>query len=41
LPGRVIGLATSGWRFLTFYLQLGLAAVLFTVLYVPQSLDKR
>lgn len=29
LPSRVIGLATAGWRFLTFYFQLGLAAILF------------
>jgi len=32
LPERVIGLATAGWRFLTFYLQLGLAAILFTAM---------
>jgi glycosyltransferase 2 family protein len=32
LPDRAIGLATAGWRFLTFYLQLGLAAVIFTLL---------
>ncbi len=32
LPESIIGLATGGWRFLTFYLQLGLAAILFTVL---------
>jgi glycosyltransferase 2 family protein len=32
LPERVIGLATSGWRFLTFYLQLAIAAILFTVM---------
>lgn len=32
LPERVIGLATAGWRFLTFYLQLGLASVLFFLL---------
>ena len=37
LPARVIGLATTGWRFLTFYLQLSLAAVLFTVLYLRGS----
>ena len=29
LPGRIIGLATAGWRFFTFYLLLGLAAVLY------------
>lgn len=32
LPERVIGLATAGWRFLTFYLQLGLAAIVFFAL---------
>ena len=32
LPERVIGLATAGWRFLTFYLQLGLAALTFFAL---------
>lgn len=29
LPGAVIGIATAGWRFLTFYLQLALGALLF------------
>jgi glycosyltransferase 2 family protein len=32
LPAEIIGLATAGWRFLTFYFQLALAAVLFSVL---------
>ncbi|HET7274936.1 MAG TPA: lysylphosphatidylglycerol synthase transmembrane domain-containing protein [Longimicrobiaceae bacterium] len=32
LPERIIGLATAGWRFLTFYLQLGLAAAIFSLL---------
>jgi glycosyltransferase 2 family protein len=32
LPDRVIGLATAGWRFLTFYLQLAIAAVVFAVM---------
>lgn len=32
LPERTLGIATAGWRFLTFYLQLGLAAVLFTLM---------
>jgi glycosyltransferase 2 family protein len=32
LPAQVIGLATAGWRFLTFYLQLGLASILFFIL---------
>lgn len=30
LPASVIGIATSGWRFLTFYVQLALGAVIFT-----------
>jgi glycosyltransferase 2 family protein len=32
LPHHVIGIATAGWRFLTFYLQLGLAALIFTLM---------
>lgn len=32
LSGRVIGLTTAGWRFLTFYLQLTLGAVIFAAL---------
>lgn len=32
LPVGVIGVATAGWRFLTFYLQVGLAALLFPAL---------
>ncbi len=32
LPMGVIGIATAGWRFLTFYLQIGLAALLFPAL---------
>lgn len=32
LPEGVLGIATAGWRFLTFYLQLGLAAILFTLM---------
>lgn len=32
LPAGVLGLATAGWRFLTFYLQVGLAALLFPAL---------
>ena len=30
--GRVIGLATAGWRFFTFYFQLGLASIVFFLL---------
>lgn len=29
LPAEIIGIATAGWRFLTFYLQLALGALLF------------
>lgn len=32
LPVSVLGIATAGWRFLTFYLQVGLAALLFPIL---------
>lgn len=32
LPAGVLGIATAGWRFLTFYLQVGTAAVLFPLL---------
>jgi uncharacterized protein (TIRG00374 family) len=37
LPGHIIGLATAGWRFLTFYLQLALASVIFFFLPPPPS----
>jgi glycosyltransferase 2 family protein len=36
LPERVIGLATAGWRFLTFYMQLGLAATIFFLMRMRQ-----
>lgn len=32
LPVAIIGIATAGWRFLTFYLQVALAAILFPLL---------
>jgi uncharacterized protein (TIRG00374 family) len=32
LPVGILAIATAGWRFLTFYLQVGLAAVLFPIL---------
>jgi uncharacterized protein (TIRG00374 family) len=31
VPRDVIGLATAGWRFLTFYFELGLASILFFI----------
>ena len=37
LPQGVIGLATAGWRFLTFYLQLGIASVIFFFLPLPRT----
>jgi glycosyltransferase 2 family protein len=37
LPQRVIGLATAGWRFMTFYLQLGIASVIFFFLPLPTA----
>ncbi|MEX2582901.1 MAG: flippase-like domain-containing protein [Gemmatimonadota bacterium] len=32
IPGSIIGLATAGWRFFTFYLNLALAALLYILL---------
>lgn len=32
LPAGMLGIATAGWRFLTFYVQVGLAAVVFLAL---------
>jgi uncharacterized protein (TIRG00374 family) len=32
IPGEMIALATAGWRFLTYYFQLSLGAVIFTAL---------
>lgn len=40
LPRDVIGIATGGWRFLTFYLQLALGAALFTLLNALAARDK-
>ncbi|HEX6746040.1 MAG TPA: lysylphosphatidylglycerol synthase transmembrane domain-containing protein [Longimicrobium sp.] len=37
LPAAVIGIATAGWRFLTFYLQLGLGSVIFTGMNVADA----
>jgi len=37
LPGRVIGIATAGWRLLTFYFQLTLGSILFTGLNLAES----
>lgn len=41
LPGRITGLMTAGWRFLTFYLQLALGAVLFTGLTLAEPREPR
>jgi uncharacterized protein (TIRG00374 family) len=41
LPGPVIGLATAGWRFLTFYLQLALGALVFMVLNAVGARERR
>lgn len=41
LPGRMIGLMTAGWRFLTFYLQLALGAVVFSGLTLAESRGAR
>ena len=32
VPSEVLGLATAGWRFLTFYLLLGLASILYLLI---------
>lgn len=39
IPDEVIGLATAGWRFLTFYLLLAVAAVLFFLLNLNRGDD--
>ncbi|MGH7457740.1 MAG: lysylphosphatidylglycerol synthase transmembrane domain-containing protein [Longimicrobiaceae bacterium] len=42
LPGQVLGIATAGWRFFTFYCQLGAAALLFSALHLkPGGAVKR
>lgn len=41
LPTRIIGIATAGWRFLTFYLQLALGAVIFALLNLADARDRR
>jgi uncharacterized protein (TIRG00374 family) len=37
LPASVVGIATAGWRLLTFYLQLSLGAILFVVMNVADA----
>ena len=37
LPAQVIGLATAGWRFFTFYLQLGLGSLVFALLNIREG----
>jgi len=37
IPAGIIGLATAGWRFFTFYLQLGLGSLVFALLNVEGS----
>ncbi|MDB4947698.1 MAG: Lysylphosphatidylglycerol synthetase/UPF0104 [Gemmatimonadetes bacterium] len=41
LPARVIGLVTAGWRFLTFYLPLGLGALAFAAMNVAAARSRR
>jgi uncharacterized protein (TIRG00374 family) len=41
LPAQIIGIATAGWRFLTFYLQLALGALVFFLLGVVEAREKR
>lgn len=40
LPAGVIGIATAGWRLLTFYFQLALGSVLFTALNVAEAREQ-
>jgi uncharacterized protein (TIRG00374 family) len=40
LPERVIGIATAGWRLLTFYFQLTLGSVLFTALNLANARER-
>ncbi len=37
IPASIIGLATAGWRFFTFYLQLGLGSLVFALLNVERG----
>jgi hypothetical protein len=37
LPASVVGIATAGWRLLTFYLQLSLGAILFAAMNVAEA----
>jgi uncharacterized protein (TIRG00374 family) len=41
LPGAVVGIATAGWRLLTFYLQLSLGAILFVAMNVADARTRR
>lgn len=41
LPRSVVGLATAGWRLLTFYFQLSLGSVLFTLFNVADARTAR
>jgi glycosyltransferase 2 family protein len=36
LPSRIIGMATAGWRFLTFYVQLALAALVMMIMNIAE-----
>ena len=41
LPAPIVGLMTAGWRFLTFYLQLALGAVIFGALTAAGARERR
>ncbi|HET6763621.1 MAG TPA: lysylphosphatidylglycerol synthase transmembrane domain-containing protein [Longimicrobiaceae bacterium] len=41
LPGRVIGLVTAGWRFLTFYLPLALGSLMFAAMNLHAARGRR
>jgi uncharacterized protein (TIRG00374 family) len=41
IPSHVIGIATAGWRFLTYYFQLSIGAILFSVLWARKPIHLR
>jgi uncharacterized protein (TIRG00374 family) len=41
LPGSIVGIATAGWRLLTFYLQLSLGAILVIAMNVADARARR
>jgi len=41
IPSHVIGIATAGWRFLTYYFQLSIGAILFSALWARKPIHLR